>query len=408
LKPYLKVHNLSKVYQTTTADTIRSLRQIIFSAAPSEMTTTKTKVAVDQVSFTLESGDRLGIIGRNGAGKSTLLQMLASLAQPSSGTIEVQGHVTAVMTLGIGLREDLSGRENIYIDGDIQGKSRQEVEQVIEEIIAFTDIGEFIDYPVRTYSTGMKSRLAFSMIVHIDPEILIIDEALSAGDAAFSTKATRKIREICDKGKIVILVSHSMGTIREMCNRCFWMDNGQILKDGSPVEVTQAYLDAVKQADEEALLEKYHRLIKAQSFRPGCEIVSLEMSYLQENHQPRSILTVGEDVALRLQMQVATPLVSPDIRLRIMRLDGLLVEESLLSEAQTIAQDDFYGSVGYTITMTPLLLGWGIYVITCELLDQSDVVAVKSTILEVIDPNPPTGGRPVIIYPCHVKTRKEN
>ncbi|PPJ63030.1 ABC transporter ATP-binding protein [Cuspidothrix issatschenkoi] len=397
MNPYIKVNNLSKIYQTTTTDTVRSLRQAIFNPAHQAVKTTRSKVAVDQVSFMLQSGDRLGIVGHNGAGKSTLLQMLAGLTQPSSGTIEVQGHVTAIMTLGVGLREDLSGRENIYVDGEVQGKSRQEVDQVIDQVIEFAELGEFIDYPVRTYSTGMKSRLAFSMIVYIQPEILIIDEALSAGDAVFASKATRKIKKICEQGKIVIIVSHGMGTITEMCNRCFWMDQGHIVMDGNPKDVTGAYLDAVKKADEETLLTKYRLLVKSQSFRTGCDIVTLETSYLNES-QPRSIITVGKDVALKLQMNITTPLNDPDMKLEIMRLDGLLIEDSRLSDYEAIAPGNFFGSIAYTISMTPLLLGWGIYVITCKLLDNSEVIAVKSTIVEVIDPNPPTGGRPAIIY----------
>jgi lipopolysaccharide transport system ATP-binding protein len=407
IKPYIKVHELSKVYQTTTADTVRSLGQALFSKSNAVIQSVNTKVAVDKVSFTIQMGDRLGIVGRNGAGKSTLLQMLAGLASPSSGTIEVEGHVTAVMTLGVGLREDFSGRENIYIDGEIQGKSRQDVDKVIDEVIEFAELGEFIDYPVRTYSTGMKSRLAFSMIVHIDPEILIIDETLSAGDAVFSAKATQKIQEICNKGKIVILVSHSMQTIVDMCNRCLWMDNGRVVMDGPPAPVTSAYLDAVRKADEAALQEKYRRLVQATSFRPGCEVVKLEASYLDE-WEPRSILLVGKDVVLRLQMRVDVPLVAPDIRLQIMRFDGLLLEESLLSETQTLSRDDFLGSVGYTISLTPQVLGWGLYVITCELLDQNEVVAVKSAILEILDPTPPIGGRPALLYPCHVSVDVES
>ncbi|GAB4172327.1 MAG: ABC transporter ATP-binding protein [Coleofasciculaceae cyanobacterium] len=401
IKPYIKVHELSKVYQTTTADTVRSLGQALFSNSNQVIQTINTKVAVDKVSFTIQNGDRLGIVGCNGAGKTTLLQMLAGLASPSSGTIEVEGSVTAVMTLGVGLREDFSGRENIYIDGEVQGKSRQDVDKVIDEVIEFAELGEFIDYPVRTYSTGMKSRLAFSMIVHIDPEILIIDETLSAGDAVFSAKATQKIKEICNKGKIVILVSHSMPTVVEMCNRCLWMDNGHVIMDGPPAPVTNAYLDAVRKADEAALQEKYRRLVRATSFRPGCEVVKLEASYLDE-WEPRSILMVGKDVVLRLQMRVDVPLVTPDIRLRIMRFDGLLLEDSLLSETQALSRDDFLGAIGYTIALTPILVGWGLYVVTCELLDQNEVLAEKSTILEVIDPTPPIGGRPALLYPCHV------
>ena len=215
------------------------------------------KVAVDRLTLSIAEGERLGIVGRNGAGKSTLLHMIAGLSGPTSGSVRISGKVTSIMTLGVGLRDDLSGRENIYVDGEIQGKSRAETDSVIEQVIEFSELGEFIEYPVRTYSTGMKARLAFAMISHIDPEILIIDEALSVGDASFSVKATARILEICARGKIVILVSHGMQAIRDICNRCIYMKDGRIVMDGQPDAVTRAYIEEVREADEAELMLKF-------------------------------------------------------------------------------------------------------------------------------------------------------
>ena len=410
----VQVSDVSKIYRLANTQSSLSLLQALKSKQESS-NAERYKVAVDRVSFGIQTGDRLGIVGPNGAGKSTLLQMITGISKPTSGKIEVVGHVTAVLTLGVGLREDLSGRENIYIDGEVQGKSRSEINLIIDEIIEFAELGEFIDYPVRTYSTGMKSRLAFSMLVCIEPEILIIDEALSAGDSVFAAKASQKIREICNKGKIVILVSHSMATIVEMCDRCIWIDQGQIVMDGDPQEVTSAYLEDVRKADEALLIEKYSSYIKAVSWQQGCKVISVEAYYAQES-EPRTILIAEQDVILKLRLQVDVPLNDPDIRLQITRLDGMVFSECLLSETDPVfinpnssrAHSDnlsrgLYGRIAYDICMTPLVLGKGKYVVTCELLNQDLPVAAKSTIIEVISPpNAPTGGKPALFYPCTI------
>jgi len=410
----VQVSDVSKIYRLADTQSPLSLLQALKSKQETS-NSERYKVAVDRVSFSIQTGDRLGIVGANGAGKSTLLQMITGVSQPSSGNIEVVGHVTSVLTLGVGLREDLSGRENIYIDGEVQGKSRSQINLIIDEIIEFAELGEFIDYPVRTYSTGMKSRLAFSMLVCIEPEILIIDEALSAGDSVFATKATKKIREICNKGKIVILVSHSMATIVEMCDRCIWIDQGQIVMDGNPQEVTSAYLKSVRQADEALLIDKYSSYIKAVSWQQGCEVISVEAYYSHES-EPRTILIAEQDVILRLRLQVDVLLDNPDIHLQITRLDGMVFSDCLLSETDSAfintnssrAHSDnlsrgLYGCITYDVCMTPLVLGKGKYVVTCELLNQDIPTAAKSTIIEVVaPPNAPTGGQPALFYPCTI------
>jgi lipopolysaccharide transport system ATP-binding protein len=253
------LEKVSKVYTVSKASDGITLLQA-FRRRPGSTYENKIKnIAVNDVSLTIKQGERVGIIGHNGAGKTTLLQIIAGLAAPSSGSVIVQGHVNCVMTLGIGLREALSGRENIYIDGELNGKLRSEIDTVIDKIIEFADLGKFIDLPVRTYSSGMKARLAFSMIVFIEPEILIIDEALSAGDAKFSAKASTKMKELCAKGDILIIVSHSMAAIVEMCDRCLWLDHGRLVMDDIPEKVTKAYVDAVRKTEEEKIRTRFQQ-----------------------------------------------------------------------------------------------------------------------------------------------------
>lgn len=384
MKPKIELKNVSKIYPAKT-----------------RLNGAGTKVAVNPMTLTVRAGERLGIIGPNGAGKSTLLRIIGGLADASSGQIHVEGRVTAIFTLGLGLREDLSGRENIYVDGELQGKSRAEVAPVLDEIIAFADIGEFIDRPMRTYSTGMKSRLAFAMLIHINPEILIIDEALSAGDCLFAAKARRKMQEICDRGMITIIVSHTMQSVLDLCTRCLWMENGRVVMDGDPATVTRAYLDAVRTQDEAALAEKLDRPLVTQSFRPGCQVTRLEVRTL-ERLGNQSMVFSGEDTDVLVGLQAEVPLQNPQVRLRIVRLDGLVVVDSVQGVPIREEEHGLMGCLGYRITMRPLVLGAGLYRAAVELLDGWDVVAMRSTMLEVVTRRPPTGGRPVLLYPCSV------
>jgi len=355
------------------------------------------KVAVDSISLYIAQGTRLGIIGRNGAGKSTLLQMIAGLAAATSGTVRVTGHVTAVMTLGVGLREDLSGRENIYVDGEIQGRSRAQTDAVIEAIMAFADLGKFIDYPIRTYSTGMKARLAFAMITHVDPEILIIDEALSAGDARFASKASAKIREICSRGKIVIIVSHSMAAIRDMCNRCLWLDAGKVKLDGPPGEVCEAYLAAVRHDDEATLLAKFHRLVGSRSHQAGFELRWIEL-FDEDSASVRSVIECGRPVRIRCAGKVPASRRSADLRLQITRLDGLVVVDEQVT-LNLPPESTTAGEFEAEARMHPLVLGPGHYKVVMRLLAGESEAAECSTVFEAFTHSPPIGGRAALLYP---------
>lgn len=358
-------------------------------------TVASDKIAVAEVSLTIQHGERLGIVGRNGAGKSTLLHMIAGMSSPSSGSIEINGKVTSVMTLGVGLRDDLSGRENIYVDGEIQGRARHEINQVIDQIIAFADLGEFIDYPVRTYSTGMKARLAFSMISHIDPEILIIDEALSVGDANFSTKASARIKEICARGKIVIIVSHGMAAIKEICNRCLWMENGRVIMDGSPGEVTKAYIDSVRAVDEAQLMEKFRKFIGIRSLKEGWAVKNVAI-FNGESGEQRSLLEAGKPTRVEVRAVIPAGEAHSGVRVRIIRLDGLLVfDHFFFTETYRLGDQ----SIGFEIEMSPLILGAAIYRLDVLLEAGESLCAESANIFEVFAVNPPMGGKPMLLYP---------
>lgn len=212
--------------------------------------------ALDGVSFDVPRGEVLGIIGSNGAGKSTLLKIITGVLEPSAGTVDIKGRVTAILELGLGFNPEYSGRQNIYLSGLLYGMNRAEIDSKIEEIIEFSGLADFIERPVKTYSSGMHSRLAFSIATAVEPDILIIDEALAAGDSTFVQKCLRRIRQLCSGGRTVLLVSHGTGLLAQLCQRVIWMERGRIRMMGPAISVVQAYdLTAHQQADSSSWIE---------------------------------------------------------------------------------------------------------------------------------------------------------
>lgn len=197
--------------------------------------------ALNNVSFTVEKGEVLGVVGHNGSGKSTLLKILASVVSPTSGFYKCNGRVTALLELGGGFNEEMTGVENIFFIGALQGFRKKDMKERVRAILDFADIGEYAWQPVKSYSSGMYVRLAFSMNININPDILIIDEALSVGDMRFQQKCYRKIKEIKESGKTIVFCSHSLSAVKDFCTRAIWINKGEIVADGNPVTVTDSY-----------------------------------------------------------------------------------------------------------------------------------------------------------------------
>lgn len=211
--------------------------------------------AVRDVSLRIDRGSTVGIIGSNGAGKSTLLRLMAGILKPSYGTVAVQGRVSALLSLGVGFRPQLTGRENAILAGLAAGNSKKEVLSRVDSILEFADIGEFADLPVRTYSSGMNTRLGFAVASSMTPETLLIDEALSAGDAEFRKRAQSRIKKLIAETSTLVLVSHSMSTIEDLCERTVWMSGGRVQSDGPSKDVCQHYLNSQGIADATSLAD---------------------------------------------------------------------------------------------------------------------------------------------------------
>lgn len=203
--------------------------------------------AVKHVSFEVEEGEVLGIIGRNGSGKSTLLRSIAGVFSPNTGTIDLKGHSISLMALGVGFKENLTGRENIVLSGMLLGFSEHEIVVKTQDIIEFAEIGDFIDRPVRTYSSGMHSKLAFAITAMLETDIMLVDEILSVGDERFKKKSLAKMKElISDKNRTVLIVSHSIPTLKQFCNRVLWMHDGNVKEIGLPGTVMEHYTQFMK------------------------------------------------------------------------------------------------------------------------------------------------------------------
>jgi ABC-type polysaccharide/polyol phosphate transport system ATPase subunit len=212
--------------------------------------------AVRDVSFEVAAGEAFGLIGSNGSGKSTLLKLLAGILQPTSGRVVVDGRVAALIELGAGFHPEISGRENIFINGSVLGLSRRQIEERYDDIVAFSGLEDFVDEPVKNYSSGMYVRLGFAVAVHTDPDVLMVDEVLSVGDEAFAHRCLHRIEELLSRGKTLLFVSHSLTLVEDLCDRVLWMDRGQARLLGEPRRVVDAYREAVAEAEGQRHLEE--------------------------------------------------------------------------------------------------------------------------------------------------------
>jgi ABC-type polysaccharide/polyol phosphate transport system ATPase subunit len=218
---------------------------------------TKLVHALKNISFDVEQGEVLGIVGANGAGKSTLMRAIGGIVPPDAGEIRVKGEISALLALGVGFNQQLSGRENVVLAGLASGLSRERVEEQYQSIVEFSELEEFMDMPMRTYSSGMYSRLGFSVATNMNPDILLIDEALSTGDAHFKQKSSQRIKELRDSAGAMVIVSHSMATLKDLSTRLLWMHKGEVVAIDEPDKIIEAYSKFLKVGDINAIMEDF-------------------------------------------------------------------------------------------------------------------------------------------------------
>jgi lipopolysaccharide transport system ATP-binding protein len=302
-RPIIEVRNLSKVYQigaigaTRLKDDVERLWNKL--RGRNETGRNGEFKALDDVSFDLQPGEVLGIIGRNGAGKSTLLKILSRITQQTGGEIVLRGRVASLLEVGTGFHPDLTGRENIFLNGAILGMTRVEIRRKLDEIIAFAEVERFIDTPVKRYSSGMYVRLAFAVAAHLEPEILVVDEVLAVGDVQFQKKCIGKMSEVAHRGRTVLFVSHNMAAVRNLCSRALLLNQGRNEMEGAPDAVIAHYL-----ANNAAALCATIGMPAGDD--PGVRATALKLSTL--DGRPQSLFRIGEAWKIRVEFELGREL----------------------------------------------------------------------------------------------------
>jgi lipopolysaccharide transport system ATP-binding protein len=279
--------------------------------------------ALRDISFGVEKGETLGIVGPNGSGKSTLLEIVSGILQPTSGRVFTKGRTAALLELGAGFNPEFTGRENVYLNGEIMGLSRGQIRKAMPSIEAFAGIGEFMERPVKEYSSGMYVRLAFSTAIHVDPEILIVDEALAVGDAVFANRCVRKFEELRERKVTVLFVSHDLGLVKQLSNRAIFLMQGRIEAEGTPNDVINRYIGLVleKQAPR---VRKEERLRASHRHGDGSsEVLSIDL--LDARGEPAAAVEAGECVTVRVRSRFHAPASDPMVGILIRTRIGMEV-----------------------------------------------------------------------------------
>ena len=305
LSKQYKIGGAQKTYGTLRDDLVSGLRSIFRrNASPvsqGKESAPDTFWAVKDVSFQVNEGEVLGIIGRNGAGKSTLLKMLSRITEPTCGRIEINGRVSSLLEVGTGFHGELTGRENVYLNGTILGMKGAEISRKFDEIVAFADVEQFIDTPVKHYSSGMYLRLAFSVAAHLEPEILIVDEVLAVGDVAFQKKCLGKMEGVAKQGRTIFFVSHNMPAVTRLCNRVIFLDEGRVSRDGLSHEVVKAYVNS-----ELGTMSSREWLSPDQA--PGAEVARLRAVRVRnEDGQSNEKMDIRKPVGIEMEYEVLKP-----------------------------------------------------------------------------------------------------
>ena len=326
----IRVDHLSKQYQLGKMSQGGMLRErlanFVKNPFAKETNAGETLWALKDVSFSVREGEVVGIIGRNGAGKSTLLKVLSKITYPTSGRVKVRGRVASLLEVGTGFHEELTGRENIYLNGSILGMKRREVETKLNQIIEFAGVERFIDTPIKRYSSGMRLRLGFAVAAHLDPDVLIVDEVLAVGDAGFQKKCLSVMEDLRQGGRTVLFVSHNMAAVENLCSRGIWIDSGCVRQDGPTHEVIQSYLSSFAKSQESS------SNLTAVNSRPGNgDIRYTGMSFLTIDGQPQLVTRSGDSLRIRFYYHAEKPVPYPSFGFRLHTEMGTLVTDTSTS-----------------------------------------------------------------------------
>lgn len=331
MPPVIKVEKLSKQYRIgnglpayltlrdTLAEVIEKPLSRLRNRNPFNRTVPPTIWALDNVTFEVQAGEVIGVIGRNGSGKSTLLKILSRITPPTSGSVEIFGRSASLLEVGTGFHPELTGRENVYLNGAILGMARSEIKQRFDEIVTFAEVEQFMNTPVKRYSTGMYLRLAFAVAAHLRTEILFIDEVLAVGDMEFQRKCLGKVEGVAKEGRTVILVSHNLGAVTQLCQRAFWLDGGILKLEGNPRDVVAGYVSGSNTQS-----HHWERPPHEDGTESQKEMLLISVK-LRQPDQRGSVLSFDQPFKIEIEHKVKKPVSELRILLRIVSESGTIV-----------------------------------------------------------------------------------
>ena len=377
----IEAHNISKrfflgernqraFFEDIAARTVRGLRYLARGKAAQKRDSSRDFWALKDIYFQISQGQTLAIIGENGAGKSTLLKILSRITQPTTGTVKVYGRLASLLEVGTGFHPEFSGRDNIFLNGAMLGLSRKEVRRRFDRIVEFSGLEQFIDVPVKNYSSGMYVRLAFSVAAHLNPEIVILDEVLAVGDTVFQKKCFDRMEEIIDEGHAAILVSHGMAHIRRMCQICLWLKNGRIQMFGPTHEVASCY----EKATTHEVVAHYEKQSAQQHDAAKHEpIASLVRWHIvsKASANPHSLIASQTKVTFRFEIDLASALTNGKISVSIADAQGfiLFTHQEALGEMKS-------RKISATLELPFLPVKPGEYILTCTIYEAGHPVAI--------------------------------
>ncbi len=389
MKPIISVENLSKQYRIGTKLPYKTFRETLMNVVTSPARLFRgngsrennTIWALKDVSFDVKEGEVLGIIGRNGAGKTTLLKILSRVTEPTEGEVRIRGGVGSLLEVGTGFHPELTGRENIFLNGAILGMSKEEIKKKFDEIVAFAEIEKFLDTPVKRYSSGMYVRLAFAVAAHLEPEILIVDEVLAVGDAAFQKKCLGKIGDVAKEGRTVLFVSHNMGAVNQLCEKGLLMKNGQISFKGNIRDVVNEYMTEYKTKTANSV---DLTVLKHGGYRNFAFL--RQLSIFNETMTPCNVFEMGRTMIAHLQVDITSDMDNVEIGLKISNLMDMAIHY-YVSSWEGMKLDLKKGTYTFEIKVPNILLFPGKYLLGSWVLKDghwSDDNVAGITTIEIV------------------------
>jgi ABC-type polysaccharide/polyol phosphate transport system ATPase subunit len=356
----IELTGVTKVYRRYSGKHFATLKSALLQRSIlRELQPSEVFPALKDVSFAVPRGSTFGVIGRNGSGKSTALKLVAGITKPTTGTVRVDGRVSALIELGAGFHPEISGRENVFINGIMLGLTKREIQERFDDIVDFAELREFIDAPVKTYSSGMYMRLGFAVAIHVDPDVLLVDEVLAVGDEGFTHKCLDKFGEFRRRGKTILLVTHSLNLVERFCDDAVWLDAGSKQAEGDPKRVVGAYLTAVEHTEEQLMAATTAKAVEqaapadpssdmfqATEGRWGSrEVEIVDVKLLDRAGQPSFVFHSGDPVAVHLKVRVGQPADDFGFGIGLFNADGVccygtntfleeLIPERLAGEAE--------------------------------------------------------------------------